>query len=104
MKKTLLVMLALVMTLATIATAVSFVSAEDKTDAPEKYIVATLNPVTVDGVNTKTPGVPHVQAPDKSIQEFGKTITNEFVLDNKLEHAYIGAAWDLEKKEAAYGS
>ena len=101
MKKTLLVMLALVMTIATIATAVSFVSAEDKTDAPAKYINATLNTVTVDGTLSITPGSNHIfNGNDPSKMDApGKIDVAEFVMDTKAENAYIGAAWDQTNKK-----
>ena len=99
MKKTLLVMLALVMTLATIAMSVSLVSAADNADAPAKYIYATHNEVTVDGTITLVPQKGHVSAEDGTVTEDGHVATVEFVMDTKLENANMGAAWDLKKEK-----
>ena len=104
MKRTLLVMLALVMTLATVISTVSLVSANDTAATDIKYLDATLNEVAVDGDISFAPGKALGYAEDRvTITSPSSAPTTEFILDTVLGSSSIGAAWSQTAANVYFG-
>ena len=104
MKKTLLVMLALIMTFATVISTVSLVSANTDASADVKYMDASLNEVEVDGEITLTNGKPTAYGEDGiSITSPCEAPTAEFALETFVENAYVGAAWSQTEGNVYFG-
>ncbi|MBO5883872.1 MAG: hypothetical protein J6Q78_05660 [Clostridia bacterium] len=104
MKKTLLVMLALIMTFATVISTVSLVSANTDASADVKYMDASLNEVEVDGEITLTNGKGLGYGTDGiTITSPCEAPTAEFALETFVENAYVGAAWSQTEGNVYFG-
>ena len=104
MKKTLLVMLALIMSLATVISTVALASADDSAAADIAYIDASLNEVEIDGEISTNNGKALTFAEDK-ITITGNSVapTADFVLDTVLENVSVGAAWSQTEANVYFG-
>ena len=105
MKKTLLVLLALVMTFATVISTVSLASANTAASADVKYMDASLNEVEVDGEITLTNGksIGYDPANGITVTSPAEAPTAEFALETFVENAYVGAAWSQTEGNVYFG-
>lgn len=80
-------------------------SALDINNVEEGIMVATLNKVELDGVLDFKTSTPHTYLTDGSgsstgyISNLGTPYESEYIMDIELINAYVGAAYDLDKKE-----